>query len=63
MFLYYRLEAVGKFPTKEEADKYKISMETPVWLPVKDDMQEIFNATVSQKLAAISIWIERGYTM
>ena len=54
---------MGKFPTKEEADKYKISMETPVWLPVKDDMQEIFNATVSQKLAAISIWIERGYTM
>ena len=61
--LYYRLEAVGKFPTNEEANQYKINLETPVWLPVKSDMQEIFNDTVSQKLAATSIWMGRGYAL
>ena len=44
-------------------NKFTISLETPVWLPVSEDMQEVFNHTVSQKLRAVSIWMERGYAL
>ena len=54
---------MGKFPTQDEANQFTLSQETPVWLPVSDAMQDVFNHTVSEKLRAVSNWMDRGYEL
>ena len=45
-----RLEVIGRFPNKEEADEYSITQDTPVWLPAGSTAGEQFTSDIKDKI-------------
>ena len=35
--MFFSMELVGRFPTKEDMKKFKLDERSPVWLPSKSD--------------------------
>ena len=57
---YFRLEVIGKFPSKEECAKYNIEESAPVWLPADG---QVFNQKIAKAIKSLSDWLSQDYTV
>ena len=44
------MEAVGRFPTTQEAEEYSVATDTPVWLPAGSTVGPQFNSDILEKI-------------